>query len=418
MKKVLFSVAILMLSCCIAMAQTDPKALKQAQKDVKAAQRLVSTQGADLNEAQKLVDGVMQYDEIKAQPDVWNVAGNIQKKHFEAEMQKLYLKQAVDYNKMYNSLYEAYQNFFKCDEVEKTAVDKKGRPIKVKYHDANRKFLLDSRPWLINGGVKYYNEDKNNQEALKYFSLYIESAENPMLKGDSTVVNDTLVSQIAYYASLASMQLKDPNSVLKYTPLVKTDKSVSRYGYEFSASAYRELGDTAKWIAELQEGVKKFPDHNYFFGNLLDYYNTSGKYKEALEFADAMVQRSPEDAHMQYVKGYLCQNLQKYDDAIAAYKAAINLKPDYAEACSNLGLIYCQQANDLSANMTSSFGSAQYKKDQETLKGFYREAKPYYEKARELRPDKKEMWLNGLYTIYYMLNMGPELKEIEKMMEN
>lgn len=418
MKKVLFSVAILMLSCCIAMAQTDPKALKQAQKDVKAAQRLVSTQGADLNEAQKLVDGVMQYDEIKAQPDVWNVAGNIQRKHFEAEMQKLYLKQAVDYNKMYNSLYEAYQNFFKCDNVEKTAVDKKGRPIKVKYHDANRKFLLESRPWLINGGVKYYNEDKNNQEALKYFSLYIESAENPMLKGDSTVVNDTLVSQIAYYASLASMQLKDPNSVLKYTPLVKTDKSVSRYGYEFSASAYRELGDTAKWIAELQEGVKKFPDHNYFFGNLLDYYNTSGKYKEALEFADAMVQRSPEDAHMQYVKGYLCQNLQKYEDAINAYKAAINLKPDYAEACSNLGLIYCQQANDLSANMTSSFGSAQYKKDQETLKGFYREAKPYYEKARELRPDKKEMWLNGLYTIYYMLNMGPELKEIEKMMEN
>lgn len=418
MKKVLFSVAILMLSCCIAMAQTDPKALKQAQKDVKTAQRLVSTQGADLNEAKKLIDGVMQYDEIKAQPDVWNVAGNIQRKHFEAEMQKLYLKQAVDYNKMYNSLYEAYQNFFKCDNVEKTAVDKKGRPIKVKYHDANRKFLLESRPWLINGGVKYYNEDKNNQEALKYFSLYIESAENPMLKGDSTIVNDTLVSQIAYYASLASMQLKDPNSVLKYTPLVKTDKSVSRYGYEFSASAYRELGDTAKWIAELQEGVKKFPDHNYFFGNLLDYYNTSGKYKEALEFADAMVQRSPEDAHMQYVKGYLCQNLQKYDEAITAYKAAINLKPDYAEACSNLGLIYCQQANDLSANMTSSFGSAQYKKDQETLKGFYREAKPYYEKARELRPDKKEMWLNGLYTIYYMLNMGPELKEIEKMMEN
>lgn len=418
MRKVLFSAAMLMLSCCIAWAQTDPKALKQAQKDVKAAQRLINTQGSDLNEAQKLIDGAMKYEEIKAQPDVWNVAGNIQKKHFEAEQQKLYLKQAVDYNKMYNSLYEVYQNFFKCDNVEKTAKDKKGRPIKVKYHDANRKFLLESRPWLINGGVKYYNEDKNNQEALKYFSLYIESAENPMLKGDSTIVNDTLVSQIAYYASLASMQLKDYNSVLKYTPLVKTDKSVSRYGYEFTASSYRELGDTAKWIAELQEGVKIFPDHDYFFGNLLDYYNTSGKYKEALEFADAMVQRSPDDAHMQYVKGYLCQNLQKYEDAINAYKAAINLKPDYAEACSNLGLIYCQQANDLSAKMTSDFGSAQYKKDQETLKGFYREAKPYYEKARELRPDKKEMWLNGLYTIYYMLNMGPELKEIEKLMEN
>ena len=420
MKKVLFSISMLMLSCIVAMAQADPKAyakeLKNAQKAVKEAQKLADTQGGDLKQAQNLIDGAIKYPEITAQPDVWNAAGTIQKKLFEAEQQKLYLQQTTDFDKMYSSLYNVYTNFFKCDEVEKNAVDKKGRPVKVKYHEPNKKFLKDNRGWLINGGVKYYNEDKDNEKALKYFSLYIESAKNPMLANDSAIVNDTLVTQIAYYASLASMQLKNYESVLKFTPVVKEDATYSRYGYEFTASAYREMGDTVKWIAELQEGVKKYPDHNYFVGNLLDYYNNSGKFNEALEFANDMVVKDPNDSFMQYVKGYLCQNLKKYDEAIAAYKAAIAIKPDYAEAHSNLGLIYCTLARDYQDKIPTNLSNAQYKKEVENVKGYYRDAKPHYETVRQLAPEKKEMWLNGLYSIYYMLNMGPQLEEIEKLM--
>ena len=411
-----------MLSCAIAFAQADPKAyakeVKNAQKAVKTAQKLADTPNSDLNQAQSLIDGAMKYPEVTSQPDVWNAAGTVQKKRFEAEQAKLYLQQTPNYDNMYSSLYNVYTNFFKCDEVEKTAVDKKGRPVKVKYHAPNKKFLVDNRGWLINGGVKYYNEDKNNEQALKYFSLYIESAQNPMLAGDSAIVNDTLITTIAYYASLASMQLKDYKSVLKFTPLVKQDRENNRYGYEFTASAYREMGDTAQWIAELQEGVKKYPDHNYFVGNLLDYYNNSGKFDEALKFANDMVTKDPNDSFMQYVKGYLCQNLKKYDDAITAYKAAIAIKPDYAEAHSNLGLVYCTQARDYQDKMPTNLSNAQYKKELEVVKGYYREARPHYEKVRELKPAEQQMWLNGLYSIYYMLNMGPELEEIEKLMNN
>lgn len=422
MKKVLFSISMLMLSYAIAFAQADPKAyakeVKNAQKAVKTAQKLADTPNSDLNQAQSLIDGAMKYPEVTSQPDVWNVAGTVQKKRFEAEQAKLYLQQTPNYDNMYSSLYNVYTNFFKCDEVEKTAVDKKGRPVKVKYHAPNKKFLLDNRGWLINGGVKYYNEDKNNEQALKYFSLYIESAQNPMIAADSAIVNDTLITTIAYYASLASMQLKDYKNVLKFTPLVKQDRENHRYGYEFTASAYREMGDTTKWIAELQEGVKKYPEHNYFVGNLLDYYNNSGKFDEALQFANDMVVKDPNDSFMQYVKGYLCQNLKKYDDAITAYKAAIAAKPDYAEAHSNLGLVYCTLARDYQDKASTDVRSKQYKKDMEVMKGYYREAMPHYQKVRELKPAEQQMWLNGLYSIYYMLNMGPELEEIEKLINN
>ena len=38
------------------------------------------------------------------------------------------------------------------------------------------------------------------------------------------------------------------------------------------------------------------------------------------------------------------------------------------------------------------------------------------EAARELKPDQKDLWLNGLYRVYYNLQMGPEFEEIEKLM--
>ena len=39
------------------------------------------------------------------------------------------------------------------------------------------------------------------------------------------------------------------------------------------------------------------------------------------------------------------------------------------------------------------------------------------EKARELKPDQQDLWLNGLYRVYYNLQMGPEFDEIEKLMQ-
>lgn len=67
----------------------------------------------------------------------------------------------------------------------------------------------------------------------------------------------------------------------------------------------------------------------------------------------------------------------------------IEVDPNYAEAYSNLGLIYCLQAQDFSEKATTDINDPKYKEDQATLKTFYEKAKPYYEKARELKPDQK-----------------------------
>ena len=105
-------------------------------------------------------------------------------------------------------------------------------------------------------------------------------------------------------------------------------------------------------------------------------------------------------------------------DTIEAYKKTIAADPNYAEAYSNLALSYCQQALEFGEKATSDLNDPKYQEEQAKIKQFYENAKPYCEKARQLKPDNKELWLNGLYTIYYKLNMGKEFEEIEKLMNN
>ena len=185
---------------------------------------------------------------------------------------------------------------------------------------------------------------------------------------------------------------------------------------EFVSTALKAEGDTAKWIVSLQEGVQKYPEHPFFFGNLIDYYSNSKKFDEAMAFADEMIAKDPSNPFNTYVKGYLYHNMEDYDKALEFYKKTIELSPDYAEAYSNIGLIYCLKAQDYSAKATSDVNDPKYAEDMAKLKTFYEEAKPYYEKARQLKPDQRELWLNGLYRVYYNLQMGPEYEEIEKLM--
>lgn len=416
MKKVLFSVALVMASC-VAFGQT--KAVKEAKRQADAKK---------FAEAEQLINQALENAETKDDANTWNVAGYVQQKINEEENTKAYLKQPFDTVKMYNSTYKMFEFFNKCDELEQIP-NEKGK-VKIRYRKANAATMQQNRPNLINGGVLYFNNG-NDAEAYKYFSMYIDSAEYPMLKEANIAATDSMMPTIAYYTALAATKMAqeaDQNNnkdaakasyqnVLKYADLASNDKENGKFALGFKAGAYKALGDTAQWVATLQDGVQRFPAHSYFFGNYIDYCSNAGKYAEAVKFADDMIAKNGNSDFYQYVKGYLYQNMKEYDKAIAAYKQAIELKPDYVEAYSNLGLCYCQQAIEFGEKAVSDIDDPKYQEEQAKIKKFYEDARPYYEKARQLAPDKKDLWGNGLYTIYYKLNMGEEFKEIEKLMQ-
>ena len=403
MKKVVLSVVMLLVAG-FAFAQ---------EKAVKEAKKIANGVNPDFAQAEELINGALTNPETKDMAETWNVAGFIQKRRSEKEMESAYLRKPYDTLQVYKSALDMCKYYLKCDELAQIP-NEKGK-IKNKYRKNNAMAIKGERGNLINGGIQFFNEDKN-KEALEYFGMYVSLPSQPMFAEDEELKADTLLPQIAYYASLAAMKLEDYASVLKYAPAAKDDKEVGKFAMEFVSTALKAQGDTAQWISSLQEGVQKYPEHPFFFGNLIDYYSSNKKFDEAMAFADEMIAKDPANPFNVYVKGYLYHNMEDYDKALEYYKKTIELDPSYAEAYSNIGLIYCLKAQDFSGKATSDVNDPKYQEDMATLKKFYEEAKPYYEKARELKPDQKDLWLNGLYRVYYNLQMGPEYEEIEKLM--
>lgn len=404
MKRVLFSMVLLIVAS-LSFAQV---------KNVKDAKAIIEEAKPDFAKAQQLINEALVNPETKDDANTWNVAGLVQKKISEKENEKAYLKQPYDTAKSFNSIYNMFEYFSKCDNLEQIP-NEKGK-IKVKFRKPNGATMFAERPNLINGGIYFFNQN-NDKEAFKFFAMYVDAAKNPMLEKEDLMNKDTLLTQIAYYATLAASKCEDYPSVLKYAPLAAKDKESGKYGMEFLANAYKAQGDTVNWINTLKEGIQMYPDYSFFFGHLVDYYSNTGKFGEAMVFADDMIAKDPKNPFFLYVKGYLYQNMKDYNNAIEYYKKTIDVDPNYAEAYSNLGLIYCQQGLDYTDKVTTDFNDPNYASEQAKIKKFYEDAKPYYEKARALKPAQKDLWLNGLYTIYYKLNLGSEFEEIEKLMQ-
>lgn len=55
--------------------------------------------------------------------------------------------------------------------------------------------------------------------------------------------------------------------------------------------------------------------------------------------------------------------------------------------------------------------------EKEEINGVYRKAQGYLENCRKLAPKDKAQWVDSLWKVYYKLNEGDKLDEIEKLME-
>ena len=403
MKKIIFSLAMLLVAG-FTFAQ---------EKNVKEAKSILNEVKPDFAKAEKLIEAALTNPETKDNAETWNVAGQIQKKRSEKEMEKAYLRKPYDTLQVYKSALNMCNYFFKCDELAQIP-NEKGK-VKNKYRKANAAIIMAEKANLINGGIHFYNND-NNQEALKYFGMYVDIASNPMMADQNLLKTDSTLSQIAYYASLAANKIEDWASVSKYASVATNDKEFGQSATELVCTALKSKGDTEAWIAALKEGLNKYPQNTFFFGSLIDYYNNNNKFDEALQFADDMIAKDPANAFFVYVKGYLFHNMKRYDEALEYYKQAVEKDPKLAEAYSNMGLIYCIQAQDFSEKATADINDPKYNEDQKMLRAFYEKAKPCYEKCRELAPDRKELWISGLQRVYYLLNMEKELQEIEAAM--
>lgn len=374
----------------------------------------------DVKELQKMVDKIIVDPSTKNDPDTWYVSGRVQQRKAEQQMEKAYLRKPYDTLTIYNSVLNMTQYFLRCDSLAQLET----KPGKInKYRKDMQQSILADKGNLLNGGIYYYNhategDTVNLSKARDFFGTYVDATMSDMFALDNLLPRDSVFSQVAYYASLAAVRIGDYPSVLKYAPYAEDDATVGQYAMEFLAQAYKQNGNTTAWVETLKRAIEKHPQDDYFFANLIDYYGSQDKYDEALEFANGMLAKAPGNYYYLFVKGFLYHSMKRYNDALAYYKRSIKANPDYAEAYSNVGLVYCLQAQDFSQEAVTDIKDPRYPVDQAQLKSYYENALPYYEKARQLKPNDRTLWLNGLHRVYYNLSMGDKFNEIDALINN
>ena len=420
-----------MMSASVSFAQVDEKAAAKAAKEaakalkaeIKAANNVLREAQGQLNspegnidQANALIEAALENKHTAGNPDTWYTAGKIQNKIYDKENEKMYLQQPYDQEVFFGSLSKMFDYFIKCDELEQLP-NASGKVV-VKYRPETSDLLSRLRINLVSGGVTYFNAD-NNEKAFDLFAQYIDVADEPLLAAYNLMETDTLIYEIAYYATLAGLKMEDYNRALKYVDLAMNKVDIAAKAIEYKALSYINLGDTTNWLKTLKVGVEKYPEVQYFYSNLISYYNTNGNTEDLMAFADEMLAKNPLPI-FRFVKGFVYQNMSDYDKAIEEYKIAIEQDPNYTGAYRNLGICYCQLAQNASDKMTNlNIKSKAYKEQKEVVTSYYKLALPIYEHLRKIDdgtdPDVRSAWTNGLYTCYYMLNMGKEFEEIEKI---
>ena len=407
MKKVLFTVA-LMFGAFVASAQ---------QSVVKEAKSLMKKDPAA---AAQMIEAALTNSETANDPNTWQVAGDIQKTMYDEENMKMYLPGGqADMPRMYNSLVKMFEYYLKCDDVEQAGVAN-GTVKKAKLRKKNAENLLKVRTNLSNGGVEAFNAN-DYEGAQKYFGLFVDVVDHPMFADQAAALKaDTLNTLFANYAAMAAgmRDPKDVASVIKYGNIGKENASEGWRALMFMAEVYgnKESGDSIKWLETIKEGAQRFPEQDFFVGNIMDYYLQRGMVDEGLAQIDQLL-ASNEKPYFLYVKGVLLYEKKDYEAAHAALDKVIAAGGDLAaEAYSKKGDIYFFPAQQIvEENSSLNIDDPKYNANEAKIKEAYELAKPFYEKAKELEPDNKQIWGQMLLRIYWTLNKA-EYEALEKEM--
>ena len=150
----------------------------------------------------------------------------------------------------------------------------------------------------------------------------------------------------------------------------------------------------------IKEGTEKFPQQEYFVGNIMDYYIQKGMVDEGLAQINKLLATN-ETPYFLYVKGILQFEKKQYDDAIATFNKIIANGGDLvAEAYAKIGDCYFFPAQIVvEENSELAIDNPKYNENENQIKA--------------LKPDNNTLWGNYLLNIYWKLNRA-EYDSLEK----
>lgn len=302
-------------------------------------------------------------------------------------------------------------------------------PLDTAYYSYKKAFKLDEKDKYksdLQDRMKFVSEQYFNKGVTNYKSKEYEEALDGFKK--SATVNKEYRDQIdtaAYYYAGNSADLAGKKDVaMEYYMQAKKYNFDNHRLYSSLSRLYSAKGDTAKALEVVNEGLEQYPGEYDLIITETNIFLAQGDTEKALENLKLAVKQDTTNPSLWFAAGVNYEQMMNnqetdslkkafMDEAVNAYKKALEIKSDYYKPAFNLGAIFVNRAaelqnkaNQLPLNETEKYNAIKKEADS-TLK----KALPYLEKAQDIKPNDLNT-LQSLKEIYARLNKTERLKEV------
>ena len=312
-------------------------------------------------------------------------------------------EQPVDEALMTQMAYNALIAAKECDKYDQEP-NEKGK-VKPAFDKKNAQRLWTApRNQLVNAGQSALS-DRDNASARKYWQLFVESDNFPFFKDCDREPQKPFFGQVARFAAIFAFQDKDMDKALELADIAMKDPeekdNALNLKLEILGGELKTKEDSVNYVNKLKE---IYAEHQ-LDGVMEKLYNTLlglGQADEANKILDEKLAADPNNFVALADKGLGLLQAQKAAEAVTYLKRAFEVKSDNAMIATYAGTAY------------SVF--AQETEDPAKKKELYKEAIVFYDKAKELDPDRLQSnWGYNRYNAYYNYygEDAPETKQAE-----
>ena len=300
----------------------------------------------------------------------------------------------------YDALYNAYHDASECNKYDNQPNDK--GQVKPKFMTKNRDRLYTIRPYLINGG-ETARQHNDYQRAYKFWGMYVDSYNDPLF-AEVDKSDDKYVHDIAYYAAVLAMQVKDREGVDRYTDIAMQDPGKANEAMELKLAAASEglktKADSIAFTEKVEAAFEKNPKSELVFGTLVNMYTDLGMDDKLESLFNKKLAEDPNNFTVWTIRGQKAMQKQELDQAIEHFRKAITAQPENPQVLTFLGACLLDKASKAEEKIKGRITPAA----KQQIDPFYEEAKTHLEKAKQIDPQKAQAkWGYPLYRCYYAL---------------
>ena len=245
---------------------------------------------------------------------------------------------------------------------------------------------------LFNDGITAFNQKKYHDAYL--FFIGVSDAQD-VLSAKGQKINTDLLGKALGNAALSAENDKDITSAIATYKKGIVANPDSTNNYISLISLLKKTKDTEGAKNYTDQALAKFPSNRDLLIDKINFFLTEEKYADAIAYIKKAVEGDPKNEQLQAAMGVAYDQIKDTANARKVYENLLVMNPSNVEANRGIGGMIFNNAKPIQEKMNALGATKDDLKKYDDLKAqrdaIFMQAKPYLDKALAGKPDDAEI---------------------------